>query len=104
MLRKSQLIGVLGGGGPAPTPPVWSDEICAHKALTEVIGPSVPPLVQDLPPRQNPNPGTAPVPRFVPAAPPKSTLPADFVVSAKAATNVFDSNQISLTAAKKVAR
>ena len=101
---NKQLIGAVGVGGSAPRVPVWSDEICAHKALTAVIGPSVPPLVQDLPPRQNPNPGNAPVPRFVPAAPPKSTLPADFVVNAKAATNVFDSNQISLTAAKKVAR
>ena len=101
---NKQLIGAVGVGGSAPRVPVWSDEICAHKALTAVIGPSVPPLVQDLPPRQNPNPGNAPVPRFVPAAPPKSTLPADFVVNAKAATNVFDSNQISLAAAKKVAR
>ena len=101
---NKQLIGAVGVGGSAPRVPVWSDEICAHKALTAVIGPSVPPLVQDLPPRQNPNPGNAPIPRFVPAAPPKSTLPADFVVNAKAATNVFDSNQISLAAARKVAR
>src|SRR2546427_2557596 len=61
---NKQLIGAVGVGGSAPRVPVWSDEICAHKALTEVIGPSVPPLVQDLPPRPNPNPGTAPVPRF----------------------------------------
>jgi uncharacterized protein GlcG (DUF336 family) len=101
---NKQLIGAVGVGGSAPRVPVWSDEICAHKALTEVIGPSVPPLVQDLPPRQNPNPGNAPVPRFVPAAPPKSSLPAEFVINAKAATNVFDGNQISLAAAKKVAR
>lgn len=101
---NKQLIGAVGVGGSAPRVPVWSDEICAHKALTEVIGPSVPPLVQDLPPRQNPTPGTAPVPRFVPAAPPASRLPAEFVINAKAATNVFDANQISLAAAKKVAR
>jgi glc operon protein GlcG len=101
---NKQLIGAVGVGGSAPRVPVWSDEICAHTALTEVIGPSVPPLVQDLPPRENPNRGNAPVPRFVPAAPPKSSLPAEFVISAKAATNVFDGNQISLTAAKKVAR
>src|SRR3989441_13003487 len=61
---NKQLIGVVGVGGSAPHPPVWSDEICGHKALTEVIGPSVPPLVEDVPPRQNPNPGNAPVPRF----------------------------------------
>ena len=101
---NKQLIGAVGVGGSAPHPPVWSDEICAHKALTEVIGPSVPPLVQDLPPRQNPNPGNAPVPRFVAATPPKSSLAAEFVVGGKGAGNVFDGNQISLAAAKKVAR
>jgi glc operon protein GlcG len=101
---NKQLIGVVGVGGSAPRVPVWSDEICAHKALTEVIGPSVAPLVEDLPPRQNPNPGKAPVPRFAPAAPPKASLQAEFVINAKAATNVFDANQISLAAAKKVAR
>src|ERR1700687_5591622 len=101
---NKQLIGAVGVGGSAPRVPVWSDEICAHKALTEVIGTSVPPLVQDLPPRQNPNPGTAPVPRFAAAAPPKSSLSPEFVIGAKAATNVFDANQISLTAAKKIAR
>jgi glc operon protein GlcG len=101
---NKQLIGVVGVGGSAPRVPVWSDEICAHKALTEVIGPSVPPLVEDLPPRQNPNPGNAPVPRFATATPPKSSLPAEFVVGGKGAGNVFDGNQISLAAAKKIAR
>ena len=101
---NKQLIGVVGVGGSAPRVPVWSDEICGHKALTAVIGPSVAPLVEDLPPRQNPTPGTAPVPRFAAAAPPKSTLSPEFVISAKAATTVFDANQISLTAAKKIAR
>jgi glc operon protein GlcG len=101
---NKQLIGAVGVGGSAPHPPVWSDEICAHKALLEVIGPSVPPLVEDLPPRQNPNPGNAPVPRFVAATPPKSSLPAEFVVGGKGAGNVFDGNQISLGAAKKIAR
>src|SRR6266481_994759 len=101
---NKQLIGAVGVGGSAPHPPAWSDEICAHKALTEVIGPSVPPLVQDLPARANPNPGNAPVPRFVAATPPKSGLPAEFVVGGKGAGNVFDGNQISLAAAKKIAR
>jgi glc operon protein GlcG len=101
---NKQLIGVVGVGGSAPRVPVWSDEICAHKALTEVIGPSVPPLVEDLPPRQNPNPGNAPVPRFATATPPKSSLPAEYVVGGKGAGNVFDGNQISLAAAKKIAR
>src|SRR6202521_2024632 len=51
---NKQLIGAVGVGGSAPRVPVWSDEICAQKALTEVIGPSVPPLVTDVPPRRNP--------------------------------------------------
>src|SRR5580698_10857837 len=60
-----QLIGVVGVGGSAPHPPVWSDEICGHKALVEVFGASVAPLVDDLPSRQNAAPrGGAPVPRF----------------------------------------
>jgi glc operon protein GlcG len=101
---NKQLIGAVGVGGSAPHPPVWSDEICAHKALVEVIGPSVAPLAEDLPPRQNPNPGNAPVPRFVAATPPKTNLSAEFVVGGKGAGNVFDGNQISLGAAKKIAR
>jgi glc operon protein GlcG len=103
IIVNKQLIGAVGVGGSAPRVPVWSDEICAHKALVEVIGPSVAPLVQDLPPRRNPNPGDAPVPRFAAATPPKSSLPAEFVVGGKGAGNVFDGNQISLAAAKKVA-
>ena len=101
---NKQLIGTVGVGGSAPKVPVWSDEICAHKALTEVIGPSVAPLVEDLPPRQNPNPGTAPVPRFAASTPPKSSLPSEFVVGGKGAGNVFDGNQISLASARKIAR
>jgi uncharacterized protein GlcG (DUF336 family) len=101
---NKQLIGTVGVGGSAPKPPVWSDEICAHKALTEVIGPSVAPLVEDLPARPNPNPANAPVPRFAAATPPKSALPAEFVVGGKGAGNVFDGNQISLASAKKAAR
>src|SRR5712664_3515928 len=49
---NKQSIGAVGVGGSAPRVPVWSDEICAHKALVEVIGPTVAPLVEDLPPRQ----------------------------------------------------
>jgi len=99
-----QLIGAVGVGGSAPKVPVWSDEICAHKALTEVIGPSVAPLVEDLPARPNANAGSAPVPRFAAATPPKSSLPSEFVVGGKGAGNVFDGNQISLASAKKIAR
>jgi uncharacterized protein GlcG (DUF336 family) len=101
---NKQLIGVVGVGGSAPHPPVWSDEICGHKAIVEVFGPSVPPLVEDLPPRQNTARGNAPVPRFAAAAPPKSALPAEFVVGGKGASNIFDGNQISLAAAKKISR
>jgi glc operon protein GlcG len=99
-----QLIGVVGAGGTAPDLPAWSDEICAHKALLQVIGPSVPPLTQDLPSSRSPNRGKTPVPSFKPAAPPKSTLPMGFVVSGAAAAAVLDGNQISLAAAKKIAR
>ena len=101
---NKQLIGAVGVGGSAPRVPVWSDEICARKALVEVIGPSVAPLIEDIPPRRNPNPGTAPVPRFTAAAPPKSSLAPEFVVGGKGAGTVFDGNQISLAAAQKVAR
>ena len=99
-----QLIGVVGVGGSAPHPPVWSDEICAHKALQQVIGESVPPLVEDLPRTQNPNAGHAPVPRFAAAAPPKSVLPEEWVLNGKNAERVFTGTQISLAAAKKIAR
>jgi glc operon protein GlcG len=101
---NKQMIGVVGVGGSAPRVPVWSDEICAHKALVEVFGNSVPPLEKDLPPRRNPNPGNAPVPRFAASTPPKSTLPAEWVVGGKGAGEVFDANQISLIAAHKIAR
>ncbi len=41
-----QIIGFIGIGGSAPRPPEWSDEICAHRALEEVVGPQ-PPIVDD---------------------------------------------------------
>ena len=102
---NKQLIGVIGVGGSAPRVPVWSDEICAHRALTEVMGPSTPPLVQDLPQRR-PDPPTnpAPIPRLDATMTPKSSLPAEWVVGGKGAANVFDGNQISLAAAKKIAK
>jgi len=100
---SKQMIGFVGVGGSAPKPPVWSDEICGQKGLTEVFGPSVPPLVEDLPPRENPNAGKTPVPRFATATPPKSTLASEYVVGGKGAATVFDGNQISLAAAKKIA-
>src|SRR3974390_2623806 len=101
---NKQMIGAVGVGGSAPRVPVWSDEICAHKALQEVIGPSGAPLEKDLPPRRSPNAGSAPVPRFASAVTPKTTLSPEFVVGGKGAANVFDGNQISLASAKKAAR
>jgi uncharacterized protein GlcG (DUF336 family) len=100
---NKQMIGFVGVGGSAPKPPVWSDEICGQKALQEVFGAAVPPLVEDLPPRENPNAGKTPVPRFATATAPKSTLAAEYVVGGKGAATVFDGNQISLAAAKKIA-
>jgi glc operon protein GlcG len=104
IIVNKQLIGVVGVGGSAPRVPVWSDEICGHKAMVEVIGPSVAPLIQDLPPRRNPNRGNAPVPRFASTTPPKSTLSPEFVVNGKDAAGVFDATQISLAAAKKIGK
>lgn len=106
---NKQLIGAIGVGGSAPrVAQGWSDEICAHKALIEVLGAqNVAPLVQDLPPQRNAPPANpAPVPTFaVPAGVvPKSSLPADFVVSGRAAGMIYTGNQISGAAAKKVAR
>jgi len=101
---NKQLIGAVGVGGSAPKPPVWSDEICAHKGLEAVIGASVAPLGPDLPPRQNPNPGNAPVAKFATTTVPKTTLPAEWVVGGKGAATIFDANEISLGAAQKIAR
>jgi len=42
-----QIIGFVGVGGMAPRPPEWSDEICAHRAMEEVIGPQ-PALIEDV--------------------------------------------------------
>src|SRR5262245_43090307 len=106
IIVNDQLIGAIGVGGSAPrVAQGWSDEICAHKALTEVLGPQ-PPLVEDLPPRPAVNRASAPVPRFeLPqGTAPKPSLPSEFVVSGKAAANIFDANQISGEAARKIAR
>jgi uncharacterized protein GlcG (DUF336 family) len=106
IIVNDQMIGAIGVGGSAPRlAQGWSDEICAHKALTEVLG-SQPPLIQDLPPRAVVNRGNAPVPTFnlPPNVTPKSSLPPEFVVSGRAAAAIFDGNQISGEAAKKIAR
>jgi uncharacterized protein GlcG (DUF336 family) len=49
IIVNDQLIGAIGVGGAAPSE-TFSDEICAHHALTEVIGPQ-PPLLPVAPPR-----------------------------------------------------
>jgi uncharacterized protein GlcG (DUF336 family) len=41
-----QIIGFIGVGGSNARPPEWSDEICAHRALEEVVGPQ-PALVEN---------------------------------------------------------
>jgi glc operon protein GlcG len=101
-----QMIGVIGIGGSAPRVPVWSDEICGHKAMQQVLGANnVAPLVEDLPNPQNAQPATAPVPRFTTTTTPKSSVSnPEWVVGGKGASNVFDGNQISLAAAKKIAK
>jgi uncharacterized protein GlcG (DUF336 family) len=106
IIVNDQLIGAIGVGGSAPrVAQGWSDEICAHKALTAVLGPQ-PPLLEDLPAKPPVNRANAPVPRFdLPQnVVPKSSLPPDFVVSGKSAASIFDGNQISGQAAKKIAR
>ena len=105
LLVNKQLIGVIGVGGSAPHPPMWSDEICAHRALIQIMGPTTAPLVEDLPPHRNAPPANPlPVPRFDVGAMPKTSLPADWVVGGKGAQAVLDGNQISLAAAKKIAK
>jgi|SRR5215469_1413677 len=49
VLNGNQFIGAIGVGGSAPMPGVWSDEICAWRALTKVIGPQ-PALLPDIRP------------------------------------------------------
>jgi uncharacterized protein GlcG (DUF336 family) len=60
ILNGDQMIGAVGVGGSAPKPPVWSDEICAWRALTKVIGPQ-PPLLPDV--QRNANAGGGAGPR-----------------------------------------
>ena len=105
---NKQMIGVIGIGGSAPRVPVWSDEICGHKAMQQVLGAAdVAPLVEDLP-----NPQNAQLPRtprrFRVSRPRRRrrrrVSNPEWVVGGKGAANVFDGNQISLAAAKKIAR
>jgi glc operon protein GlcG len=104
---NKQLIGAIGIGGSAPRVPLWSDEICGHKALQAVLGAeNVAPLVEDLPNPQNAAPANpAPVPRFATTLTPKTSVTnPDWVVGGRGAANVFDGNQISLATAKRIAK
>ena len=49
VVNGNQMIGAVGVGGSAPKPPVWSDEICAWRALNKVVG-QQPPLLPDTTP------------------------------------------------------
>jgi uncharacterized protein GlcG (DUF336 family) len=101
IIVNDQLIGAVGVGGSAPRiAEGWSDEICAHKAMIEVLGPQ-PPLVEDISRPQTPM--VAPVPRFVVESAPASSLPPEFVVSGAAAAQIRNGAQISGDAARRVA-
>jgi glc operon protein GlcG len=104
IIINHQMIGVVGTGGYPPNPPEWEDEICAYKAMLEVLGPSVPPLLEDVRPERSANRGSLPTPRFGVTTPPKSSLSPEFVVTGAGAAHIFDANQISLAAAKKLVR
>jgi glc operon protein GlcG len=107
VIVNKQLIGAIGIGGSAPRVPVWSDEVCGHKALQAVVGAeNVAPLIEDLPNPQNAAPANAaPVPRFATTTAPKTSVTnPEWVVGGRGASNVFDGNQISLATAKRIAK
>ena len=100
IIVDDSMIGAIGVGGSAPRlAEGWSDEICAHQAMAEVIG-AQPPLLEDLP-RQRPA-EPLPTAQFRAEAPPEATLPSEFVVSGAAAARLFDAHQISAAAAVAV--
>jgi uncharacterized protein GlcG (DUF336 family) len=47
IINGDQMIGAIGVGGSAPNLPAWSDEICAWRAMTKVLGPQ-PALLPDI--------------------------------------------------------
>jgi uncharacterized protein GlcG (DUF336 family) len=55
VINGNQFIGSVGVGGSPPRPPEWSDEICAWRALTKVMGPQ-PPLLPDVQPNASSTP------------------------------------------------
>ena len=105
IIINHQMIGVVGAGGYPPNPPDWEDGICAYKAMLEVLGPSIPPLPEDVrQQRPAPRANLLPTSRFGTTTPPKSSLSPEFVVTGAGAVHIFDANQISLAAAKKLVR
>jgi len=109
IIINNQTIGYVGAGGYRPNPPVWSDEICVHKAMEQVLGSSVPPLIEDL--REDrggrggaQNPNALPIPIWGSTKAPKTSLPAEWVVSGAGSAHVMEGTQISLAAAKSVAK
>jgi glc operon protein GlcG len=64
----------------------------------------VPPLLENHTGERPLNRGNLPTPRFGTATPPKSSLSPEFVVTGAGAAHIFDANQISLAAAKKLVR
>jgi glc operon protein GlcG len=104
IVTNHQMIGVVGAGGYPPNPPDWEDGICAQKAMLEVLGPSIPPLPEDVRQQRPANRGNLPIPSFSTTTPPKSSLSPEFVVNGAGAAHVFDANQISLASAKKLVR
>src|SRR5258705_8197649 len=52
-INGNQFIGAIGVGGSAPKVPVWSDEICAWRALSSVMG-KQPDLRPDITPATPP--------------------------------------------------
>jgi len=61
IIDGNQFIGAIGVGGSAPKLPAWSDEICAWRALTKVIG-AQPPLLPDVQRDAAGRPNGAPIP------------------------------------------
>jgi uncharacterized protein GlcG (DUF336 family) len=107
IIVNNQTIGYVGAGGYRPNPPVWSDEICVHKAMEQVLGPSVPPLIEDIHEERGGRgggPNALPVPMWGSTKAPKSSLPAEWVVSGAGSAHVMEGTQISLAAAKSVAK
>jgi glc operon protein GlcG len=99
-----QLIGVVGVASSADAGDGgWSDEQCASAAVEQVVGsqaPLPPLLAGKTRPSPPANPGWPPQARFVKP----QEFPPDWVVSGQAAERLHEKNQISVEAAKKVAR